>query len=904
MTLTIPPKPGNLKRVDPQTTPMAPAATTTAATTAATATAAATVHPAVDAKRLAAVVGLHTAAKLGGLPAAAAATEKPVGVIHPLSLVSAADLKLTIDTASTLASSSNPAVAAVFAAASAAALRVQKATSIDMPLRLAVLTGHGALGQQARLPQDVPGMLKERGAQVTFYPADEAIRPFDVDKALVANLPLNVVLVARTLKKSMDFSLPDGSIEKAAVYRLSGNGLAQPRPNFIGAIDFVAGEPFVRDLVPPPRMVALPPTTPEGAPWQEGAIVDVVVSFDTQGRPDAAVQKQLAAGGSTLARTWMIASAQKLDAVFPQGVVAEAAAIAATATTSLADRSLLDMRKMPFFAIDNDGSRDIDQCMHLERRADGGYVLSYALADASHYIKPGSGLFEEAMQRGASYYLPGLSIPMLPDNLSSGVVSLNAHEDHRAMVLQIRLDKDGNVEGDTSVLRALIHSKAQITYNGVSAELEGKGSIKTDIHGQAVPKEVSAQLKVFQEIGALRMVKARERGVVDPDRREMEIASDGTRFSLKPEKSDLASKLNAELSILANVGGAAGLLGSKIPGVEVPGLFKTHPEPAPQSLQALARQVTVIVDKNGLPPAFKWDSKQESLAAWVDRIKPLATTPRQESLCQVLQLAAVRINVSSEFADAPGLHSGLKVDHYGRFSAPMREQVGVISHAILFAKTAIENAFDQARLTPAQATALWAPLLLGAVVDPLKIPPARRALAQKAQELLRSTGPDLIALATALSAEALAQGPALTLDEKKIIGEVTRRASGAGNTSKMKQGQVEGAAMRLLFDDLFASDLGSNPLGDSHAPRRNGTISAVTPGRVYIQLSDPDVEVRMSTEDLKRHCPTATFHLEDEGCSLVGDQAGPVARLLVGQEVKVQATHHDGERLHFAIVDA
>ena len=845
-------------------------------------------------------------------------SNKPVGTNHPLSLVSEADLQTTLDTSGALSSSSSPVVAEVFGAAGDAARRLQKATSIEIPLRLAVMTGHGTTNGNgngaptanlARLPQDVPGMLKEAGGVVTFYPADESLKPFDVDGKLAQHLPKNTVLVARTMKKSMDFSLPDGSVEKAALYRVSNNGLAQPRPQFVGVVDFIAGEPFVRDLVPPPRMVALPATQPSGKPWSDGAVVDVAVTFDAAGKPSASVQNELAAGGSPLARTWMIASAQKLDAVFPKAAVAEAAAIEQAAAVSLGDKSLVDLRHLPFFAIDNDGSKDIDQCMHLEKRADGGFVLSYALADADHYIKPGTALYDEAMQRGASYYLPGLSIPMLPDNLSSGVISLNAHEDHRALVLQTRLDKDGNVEGESTVLRARIHSQAQITYHGVSAELEGKGPIKTDIHGKAVPKEVSAQLKIFQEIGELRIVKAKERGVVEPDRREMEIGSDGSKFFLKPAKSDLAGKLNAELSILANVGGAAHITGSKILGVDVPGLFKVHDEPPPQALQALARQVSVIVDKNGLPPTFKWDTTAlgpagggESLSAWVDRIKTLPTTPRQQSLSQVLQLAAVRINVSSGFADEAGPHSGLKVDHYGRFSAPMREQVGIISHAILFAKTALEACFDDAKLTPQQAVALWAPLLLGAVVDPQKIPPARQELAKQAQALLTSTGPERIALARSLSAAALSQAPALTDAESKLIDDVMRRASGAGNSSKMKQGQVEGAALRLLFDDLFAKDLGGNPLGDPNAPKRSGTITSVTPGKVYIQLSDPDVEIRLSVEDLRRHAPTATFHLEDEGCSLVGDQGGAVARLMIGQEIKVQASHHDGERLRFAIV--
>ena len=340
----------------------------------------------------------------------------------------------------------------------------------------------------------------------------------------------------------------------------------------------------------------------------------------------------------------------------------------------------------------------------------------------------------------------------------------------------------------------------------------------------------------------------------------------------------------------------------------MPGVYKTHAEPQPQALKALSRQVTAIVEKNGLPSSWAW-TKSESLAAWVDRVKLLPKTPRERSLSQVLQMVAVRVNVASGFDREAKGHSGLKLAHYGRFSAPMREQVGILSHAILFAKTALEKAFDEAKLTPLQAQALWAPLLLGSIVDPGQIQGPRRALAAEAQALLTTTGADFVALATKLAAAATLQAAsahsAFTAAECKLIDEVMDRATNAGNSGKMKQSQVEGASMKLLFDDIFARDLGGNALGNLDAPKRAGTITSVTPAKVYVQLDDPDVEVRLSIEDLRRLCPNANFHLEDEGASLVGDAAAATAvtRLLIGQEIKVQATHHDGDRLHFAIVD-
>lgn len=791
----------------------------------------------------------------------------------------------------------------MFGAALKAAEALKKSVAVEMPLRAAVPSGKPkplqmSEGWTTTMPSEVPGIVRRRGTDSTFFPADERIKPFPIAREQAATLPVDTLLVAKATQKQVEFTAPDGSVEGVRVYQVAGGDVgAKPRERFVGVVDVVAGEAFVRDLLPPPRLTRLPALPPPGQ-WVEGDVVDVAV-----GAGEVVVDRKLARAGSPKARTWAIAAENRLDPVFSVSALSEAAAIASSASSSLADSALVDRRHEPFFAIDNPGSNDIDQAMRLTKRSDGGFVISYALADPSHYIKPGMALFEEAMQRGASYYLPGLSIPMLPDTLSEGVVSLNAHEDHRAMIIEIRLNKDGVVEGPATIERALIHSRNQLTYGGVSAELEGTARITLDEHGQAVDPAVREQLALFHEIGSKRIALAKVRGVVEPERREMVIGHDEDHFFLRDAKDDLASQLNAEFSILANVGGALRTASSSVPGLFVPGIFRVHPEPSEATYRALSRQIQTIVATHQLSDAWRWRT-DESLSAWVDRVKALPTTPRQKDLALVLQQAAVRINVASEYQRQPGVHSGLKVDQYGRFSAPMREQVGLMSHAVLFAKDALERAVAVAGLSNEQAKALWAPLLLGAVVAPERIPSPRRALARDAQALLTVSATQLPTLAKALAAQASSSGP-LTLEEQRLIDGVFDRALQAGNSSQMKQGCVDGAARKLLFDDLFRSDLGGNPLGSPHAPKRRGFISAVTPGKVYVQLRDPDVELRLGVDDLRRYCPQARFHLVEEACVLVADRAdaGPVSRLMVGAEIVVQATHHDGDRLHFTIVD-
>src|SRR5690349_21087678 len=106
---------------------------------------------------------------------------------------------------------------------------------------------------------------------------------------------------------------------------------------------------------------------------------------------------------------------EHLDPGFAPEVEAEAAAL--VASPGLDDPALTDLEAVPFVTVDGPGTRDLDQALYLERDGDG-YLVRYAIADAAYFVKPGSRLFAEALRRGTSYYLPGLSVPMLPRSLS------------------------------------------------------------------------------------------------------------------------------------------------------------------------------------------------------------------------------------------------------------------------------------------------------------------------------------------------------------------------------------------------------------------------------------------------------------------------------------------------------
>lgn len=758
---------------------------------------------------------------------------------------------------------------------------VQRSVGVELPIRAKLATA------QSRVPGEVPGIVRDRDGRTTFYPADESLLPFDLDKNLAKNLPRDVLLVARVTKKKMDIVGADGADVVAQVYQLQHERASKLDGHFTGVVDLVDGSPFIRDIA----SGKLHPLHSASTHAQGAVLSGHVDGADAH----VVIDEVVAQGGTAEARSWSIAATQHLDPVFPKQAVDEAKAI--VASPGLDDKSLVDRRGEPFFAIDNHGSKDIDQAMRLTRRPDGGFVLQYALADMAHAVKPGMALWDEAMHRGASFYLPGINVPMQPRDVCERGVSLNAHEDHRAVIVTIELDAQGNVEKRSSK-RALIHSRAQLTYPGVSAHLEGETAIEKDDQGHDVPIEVKQQLDIFKDLGTVLQAQAQKRGVVDPERREMRIGLDGDKFFLHEVESDLASGLNAQLSILANVGAASMLANTGIPGIEAPAIFRVHPPPGKEKLEALRRQLSAIVDANGAPASWKWQAN-EQLNDWVERMQHVPSNDRERGLAHALQGQVLGIQVSSEYSREPELHSGLMVTGYGRFTAPMREVVGLLSHATLVHLDSLQRV-RALGVSDAELKPLWDHMMLGAIVAPAEMTPARAARAKRAVELETLRGPALLDAARALMRELTP----LDAKEAKLVDATFEEAVAVGNDSRMKQKQCDNASMKLLFDDLFMSDLGGVAAGNhASAPVREGTVTSLSPSKVTVLLHHPDVEVKLMRDDLGDE-----MMLERDGAELCCKRHGAAGaqdverRLLIGGAVQIKATHHDGDKLHFTLV--
>lgn len=541
---------------------------------------------------------------------------------------------------------------------------------------------------------------------------------------------------------------------------------SSPPARRIGRVD---DDGRVRDAFGDGRPHDLEPPCPPGA-WVAFRIRD--------GR--ARLDDELAAPGSARADLYALAAKRDLAILHPPAVMAEAAT--AVAEPGIDDPTLDDLTRLPFVTVDEVHSRDLDQALYLERRQ-GGYRLWYAIADPAWCVRPGTGLFAEALARGATYYLPGLVIPMLPPELSEGIVSLNPGVDRRAMVFEVDLDAGGEVVA-SRIRRARVRSRVKTSYEAVQAFFDGWAPVPGGPEpGSPEPEgapAIAGSLELLREVGALRMARAEARGVVAFRRREIAVSlagTEGLRFVSMADPRNDVERYNEQISLLCNVEGARFLLRGDTASDQVQPIYRVHQPPAPERLDQLADQIAALVRLHRLD-AGRWGWRREgrSLASYLRHLPAAGSgaADREVRLARAVHRQAMLAGSRSLFANAPGIHYGVGADVYSRFTAPMREIVGIFVH-----KETWEKLGDRHRPAPA--------------------------------------GWD---------------------DDESLRRQVIE----AANRARQTQRELDREANRMVLDQLFGDDLG-RPL--AQRPARRGTVLGISRSKVHVGLDDPPIDVKV-----------------------------------------------------------
>lgn len=414
------------------------------------------------------------------------------------------------------------------------------------------------------------------------------------------------------------------------------------------------------------RNVQVPQDERLGAQNGQLVVVELIEAPDEHGPQRTPIGRVLAVLGDRLTASLAVQAAihgHEIPHEFPQAVIDEAAAVPLTVDEAMV-AGRVDLRELPLVTIDGEDAKDFDDAVYCEPNR-GGFRLVVAIADVSHYVRPGTALDDEAQKRATSVYFPGFVVPMLPETLSNGICSLNPKVDRLCFVCDMQVDREGEVTR-SKFYEAVMNSHARLTYTQVWNAV-GEDALEED-KAEAIAR-IGSLLPNVQRLHQLYQIlaKARER------RGAVEFESSEVRFVLGPkgevvqagmlQRND-AHKLIEECMIAANVEAAKYLMARHVPSP-----FRIHERPPEQK----------YADLQEFLKEFKL-----RMPAW-GRVEPRDFTAllrkiRDRPDAALIESVLLRSQSLAVYSTDNVGHFGLALEAYTHFTSPIRRYPDLLVH--------------------------------------------------------------------------------------------------------------------------------------------------------------------------------------------------------------------------------
>jgi ribonuclease R len=299
-----------------------------------------------------------------------------------------------------------------------------------------------------------------------------------------------------------------------------------------------------------------------------------------------------------------------------------------------------DLRDLTAWTTDPIDAQDFDDAISVREEADA-YRLWVHIADVTHYVHPDSAMWEEAVQRGNTVYLPAYTIHMLPPTLAETVCSLVPDEDRLAHTVEMELDKETLSFEEIDIYKSVIRSDERLTYSQCENRLEDPDA-------------------PLHEENTLAFELA--------DRMHEQRKEDGS-LVLNPRR-DRAHTIIEECMLKANKAVTHVLMWNR--GVEA--MYRVHPQPTPDQWNDALREIQEL---NGVSiPSDKWDDPRKAVNG------ALETAP--DRMLSKIQRAVLKVMPRAKYMNDPfGGHHALNFDIYGHFTSPIRRLSDLINHWIV-----------------------------------------------------------------------------------------------------------------------------------------------------------------------------------------------------------------------------
>ena len=392
----------------------------------------------------------------------------------------------------------------------------------------------------------------------------------------------------------------------------------------------------------------------------------------------------------------------EIPAEFPPEVHAEIADM--SASVAEADKqNRIDLRDVPLVTIDDESAKDFDDAVCAWKTKSGSWKLVVAIADVSHYVRPGSALDQEAITRGTSVYFPGQVVPMLPELLSNGLCSLNPEVDRLALVCEMNISPNGAISR-YRFYEAVFQSHARLTYNKVAAILDDEGPEADALREQY--RDLVPSLKNLKSLYTILREAREARGAIDFETTETEIIFNEARKIEKivPRSRNDAHKIIEECMLAANVATARFL-----DKHDLPALYRIHEKPSPERLDKLR----LFLNELGLSLGGGDDPTPQDY-------RDLAETIKGRPDADVIQTVMLRSMSRAVYSPQNDGHFGLAYPAYAHFTSPIRRYPDLLVHRAI--RSVIRgprqtNTVLRAEGAPVEPPSKWAPYTFGQMLE-------------------------------------------------------------------------------------------------------------------------------------------------------------------------------------------
>ena len=330
-----------------------------------------------------------------------------------------------------------------------------------------------------------------------------------------------------------------------------------------------------------------------------------------------------------------------------------------------------DFRNLPIVTIDGEDTRDIDDAVCVEK-VDEDYLLSVHIADVSHYVKYRSPLDKEALARGTSVYFPDRVLPMLPKALSNGICSLNEGEDRLTLSCLMRINSKGVVV-DSEIVEGIIRSRHKMTYNEITAILEG------DEKTSKKYADVLEMVSLFAELTKILQQMRAKKGSVTLDVKEAKIMLVNDEIVIPDYKRQFSHEIIEAFMVLANE-----TVARYMEALEAPFIYRIHEKPNEEKAQSFRDFA------QGLGLRAKFNTTDVHPYDYQNLLKSAEGLPSYSVLNRVMLRSMQKARYSPENVG----HFGLASDCYCHFTSPIRRYPDLCIHRIL--KDVIGGKYAQA----------------------------------------------------------------------------------------------------------------------------------------------------------------------------------------------------------------